>query len=94
MPEEPPEPPVEVPAKSWGDEQADRMAAVEQRMSDHLKNSNGASFEQDETGLAKAYQDPTGINYDPATRTEYIRGSATIKDGYDDLTKIPFWRNL
>ena len=56
------------------------------------ENPNGASFEQDEEGLTKAYQDTTspGVYYDPATHTEYIKGSATKRDWYDDFTKLPF----
>ena len=74
--------------------QAERMAAAEQRINEHLKHQNGASFEQDEAGLTKAYQDPSGVSYDPATRTEYVRGTTTPRDVYDDFTKIPAWGNL
>ena len=79
--------------KSWRDIDADRMAAADQRMNQHLKNPNGATFQQDEEGLVKAYNDETapGVYYDPATRTEYIKGSVTGRDWYDDATKVPFW---
>jgi hypothetical protein len=86
--------PVTNPEKSFGDIQAERMAAADQRINEHLKNPNGASFEQDEAGLTKAYQDPSGVSYDPTTRTEYVRGTTTPRDVYDDFTKIPFWGNL
>ena len=83
------------PEKSWNDIQADRMAAGEQRINEHLKNPNGASFKQDETGLVKAYRDETskGVYYDPDTRTEYVKGSTTARDWWDDASKIPFWGN-
>jgi len=86
--------PVTNPEKSFGDIQAERMAAADQRINEHLKNPNGASFEQDEAGLTKAYQDPSGVSYDPTSRTEYVRGTTTPRDVYDDFTKIPFWGNL
>jgi hypothetical protein len=70
------------------------MAAAEQRINEHLKNPNEASFEQDEAGLTKAYQDPSGVSYDRATRTEYVRGTTTPRDVYDDFTKILAWGNL
>ena len=81
------------PQKSWRDIDADRMATAEQRMNEHLKNPNGATFQQDENGLVKAYNDETapGVYYDPATRTEYIKGSSTARDWFDDVTKIPLW---
>jgi hypothetical protein len=82
------------PEKSFGDIQAERMAAADQRINEHLTNPNGASFEQDEAGLTKAYQDPSGVSYDPATRTEYVRGTTTPRGVYDDFTKIPAWGNL
>jgi hypothetical protein len=42
---------------------------------------------------SRAWQDATapGVFYDPDTRTEYIKGSSTARDWYDDFTKIPFW---
>jgi hypothetical protein len=69
------------------------MAAAEQRLNEHMANPNGATFKQDEEGLEKAYGDETatGVYYDPATRTEYIKGSVTKQDWIDDATKIPFW---
>ena len=83
------------PQKSWGDIQSDRMEAADQRMKEHLANPNGASFEQDENGLTKAYNDETstGVYYDPQTRTEYVKGSQTAQDWKDDFQKIPFWGN-
>ena len=79
--------------KSWRDIDADRMAAADQMMNQHLKTPNGATFQQDEQGLDRAYNDETapGVYYDPATRTEYIKGSSTRRDWYDDATKIPVW---
>jgi hypothetical protein len=73
----------------------ERMVAGEQRLRDHIKNPNGATFKQDEDGLVNAYQDKTaaGVYYDPATRTEYVKGSVTGRDFYDDFTKIPMWGN-
>ena len=71
----------------------DRANAANQRIEESLRNPNGASFAQDEEGLNKAYSDETapGVYYDPATRTEYVKGSVTARDWYDDATKIPFW---
>ena len=71
----------------------DRAAAANQRIEERLRNPNGASFAQDEAGLDKAYNDETatGVYYDPDTRTEYVKGSVTARDWYDDATKIPFW---
>jgi hypothetical protein len=73
----------------------ERMVAGEQRLRDHIKNPNGATFKQDEDGLVNAYQDKTatGVYYDPVTRTEYVKGSVTGRDFYDDFTKIPMWGN-
>ena len=73
----------------------ERMAAGEQRLRDHIANPQGATFKQDEDGLVNAYQDKTstGVYYDPATRTEYVKGSVTGRDFYDDFTKIPMWGN-
>lgn len=92
--DEPPWRSREMPSrKSRGDIQADRMAAADQRMKERLANPNGASFEQDERGLDKAYGDETakGVYYDPDTRTEYVKGTQTARDWWDDFTKIPFW---
>jgi hypothetical protein len=62
-------------------------------MNERLKNPKGATFQQDEEGLVKAYNDETapGVFYDPATKTEYIKGSVTARDWWDDASKIPFW---
>ena len=80
------------PAKSWGDIDADRAEAAQKRIEKHLANPSGASFKQDEEGLANAYNDrtATGVYYDPNTRTEYVKGSVTGRDWYDDVTKVPF----
>ena len=80
------------PSKSWGDIDADRATLAEKRINEHLANPNGASFKQDEEGLKNAYNDKTatGVYYDPNTRTEYVKGSITGRDWYDDFTKIPF----
>ena len=79
--------------QSWGDIDAARQEQAQTRMDEHLRNPNGASLKQDELGLEKAYKDTTapGVFYDPDTRTEYIKGSSTPRDWYDDFTKIPFW---
>jgi hypothetical protein len=76
------------PNQSWGD-----IAAANQAESAKRLSVNGASFKQDEAGLEQAYNDATspGVFYDPDTRTEYIKGSSTARDWYDDFTKIPFW---
>ena len=88
------EPPVVAPAKSRGDRLAERMAEAERKINEKLKNPNGASFEQDESGLEKAYADPSGVYYDPASSTEYVRGTTTLRDWYDDFTKVPFYGDL
>ena len=81
------------PSKSWTDITADRMEAADQRLNDRYKNPQGASFQQDEEGLVKAYNDETapGVFYDPSTKTEYIKGSVTARDWWDDASKITFW---
>ena len=48
------------------------------------------TFKGDEDGLTAAYTNPKGTSYDPATQTEYIKGSVTPRDWFDDLTLIPF----
>ena len=80
------------PSKSWGDIDADRAELAEKRINERLANPNGASFKQDEEGLKNAYNDKTstGVYYDPNTRTEYVKGSVTGRDWYDDFTKLPF----
>ena len=52
--------------------------------------SHPVSFKGDEEGLAAAYNNPLGTAYDPATKTEYVKGSSTARDWFDDLTLIPF----
>ena len=86
------DPPSEVPEKSWGDMQAERMAASEQRLNEHWHG--GASFKEDEAGLDKAYQDATtkGTYYDPDTRSMYVKGTQTGRDIWDDFSKVPFGR--
>ena len=80
------------PSKSWRDIDADQFELAEKRLNQRLANPNGASFTQDEEGLANAYNDKTakGVYYDPNTRTEYVKGSVTGRDWYDDFTKVPF----
>ena len=80
------------PAKSWRDIDADSAEAAQKRIEERLANPSGASFKQDEAGLANAYNDrtATGVYYDPNTRTEYVKGSVTGRDWYDDVTKVPF----
>ena len=48
------------------------------------------TFKADEEGLEAAYKNPKGTAYDPATSTEYVKGSSTARDWFDDLTLIPF----
>ena len=75
----------------------DRLAAGFEKAQKRLnQDPNGASLAQDETGLEKAYNNATstGIYYDPQTRTEYVKGSKTLRDWYDDVTKIPVYGNL
>ena len=48
------------------------------------------SFQRDEAGLDAAYSNSKGTYYDPSTKTEYIKGSTTPTDWYDDFSKIPF----
>ena len=79
------------PTESWRDIDAARMAAAERKLNDRVANPSGATFKQDEQGIANAYSNATGIHYDPTTRTEYVKGSSTARDWYDDFTKIPFW---
>jgi len=69
------------------------MEAAEKRINEHAANPSGATFQQDEDGMVKAYADQTapGVYYDPKTRTHYVKGSSTARDWYDDLTKIPVW---
>jgi hypothetical protein len=71
----------------------DRMDAGEQRLKEHIDHPSGATFKQDEEGLDNAYMDKTsaGVYYDPTSRTEYVKGTKTAHDWYDDFTKIPFW---
>ena len=52
--------------------------------------SQPVSFEGDEAGLTKAYSKARGVYYDPATKTEFVKGSTTATDWYDDFTKFPF----
>lgn len=49
-----------------------------------------ATFKHDEEGLTKAYSNPKGTSYDPTTQTEYVRGSVTPRDWFDDFSLIPF----
>ena len=49
------------------------------------------TFKGDENGLTQAYANKkNGTFYDPATQTEYVKGSANARDWYDDFTRIPF----
>ena len=68
-----------VPAKTF--HQANPPAKVE---------SQPVTFKGDEEGLEAAYKNPLGTAYDPATKTEYVKGSVTPRDWFDDLTLIPF----
>jgi hypothetical protein len=84
------EPPWQRP--SWQEQMA-RRALEEHENRDETPT---ATFKQDEDGLAKAYADASGpgVYYDPTTKTEYIAGSKTRRDWYDDFTKVPFWGDL
>ena len=68
-----------------------RQDAANEKLQHDIKNPNGASFQEDEDGLVNAYKDKTstGVYYDPATRTEYVKGSVTGQDWKDDFTKVP-----
>ena len=68
-----------VPARTF--HQANPPAKVEKRP---------VTFKGDEEGLEAAYKNPKGTAYDPATQTEYVKGSVTPRDWFDDLTLIPF----
>ena len=48
------------------------------------------SFKRDEEGLNRAYSNPKGTYFDPATKTEYIKGSTTATDWIQDFENIPF----
>jgi S-formylglutathione hydrolase FrmB len=83
----------------WSNPQAwqDRAAA---RALEEFKTrdvpAETVTFQQDEEGLDKAYADASGpgVYYDPQTHTEYIKGSVTARDWYDDITKVPAWGDL
>ena len=72
-----------------------RQDKANEALQHSIENPNGATFQEDEAGLVNAYKDATstGIYYDPATKTEYVKGSVTGRDFYDDFTKIPMWGN-
>ena len=72
-----------------------RQDKADEALQHHIENPNGASFQEDEAGLVNAYKDgtSTGVYYDPATKTEYVKGSVTKQDWIDDATKVPFWGN-
>ena len=72
-----------------------RQDKANEALQHRIENPNGASFQEDEAGLVNAYKDATstGIYYDPATKTEYVKGSVTGRDWLDDFTKIPMWGN-
>ena len=73
----------------------DRQDKANEALQHSIENPTGASFQEDEAGLVNAYKDATstGVYYDPATKTEYVKGSVTGRDFYDDFTKIPMWGN-
>jgi hypothetical protein len=52
--------------------------------------SQPVSFKGDEAGWEAAYKNPLGTAYDPATQTEYVKGSSTARDWFDDVSLIPF----
>ena len=41
-------------------------------------------------GLTQAYSNPKGTFFDPATKTEYIKGSTTATDWIQDFENLPF----
>ena len=97
-------------ARNWSDvrankvEQAQQLLEERQRAShanklltDREKYPNGASFQQDERGLDKAYgnQGATpGAYLDRDTHTLYVKGTVDAQDWFDDVTKIPAWGDL
>jgi hypothetical protein len=56
-----------------------RQDKANEALQHSIENPNGASFVEDEAGLVNAYKDATsaGVYYDPATKTEYVKGSVT-----------------
>ena len=81
------------PKRSRGDDVAAGMEEAQKRLNE---DPNGASLAQDEAGLERAYNNATstGVYYDPETRTEYVKGSKTAREWWDDFTKIPAYGNL
>ena len=77
---EEPEEKIEVPEKSWGDNQAERMAKAQRLLNGPLRSA--ASFKRDEDRLDKAYHDTTskGTYYDPDTRSMCVKGTQTGRD--------------
>jgi len=96
--------------KNWNDVRADKMDNAAQKMEerlheshanklmmDRIRNPNGgATFKQDEEGMAKAYNDATypGVYYDQDTNTMYVKGTVDAQDWWDDFSKVPVWGNL
>ena len=60
--------------------------------SEPIKKTSRAeiSLQRDEAGLDAAYSNSKGTYYDPGTKTEYVKGSTTPTDWYDDFSKVPF----
>ena len=95
---------------SWGDVRAEKEARAEallqerfrashanKLLQDRIKYPNGGvSFQQDEEGVQKAYQNATypGVYYDQNTRTMYVKGTVDAQDWWDNVTKIPVWGDL
>ena len=48
------------------------------------------SFKRDEMGLTQAYSNPKGTFFDPATKTEYVKGNTTATDWIQDFENLPF----
>lgn len=67
-----------VPAKTFHETKPQKVA------------SQPVSFKRDEEGLDQAYANPKGTYYDPATQTEYVKGSHDARDWFDDFTTVPF----
>ena len=67
-----------VPAKTFHDESVLSVAP------------QPVSFKRDEDGLTEAYSNTQGTFYDPATKTEYVKGSTTATDWIQDFENIPF----
>ena len=80
--------------KNWNEVRAFKEERAAKRIEERLRNPNGGTFAEDEEGLKKAHADTTaqGVYYNPDTRTLYVKGTVptSLKDWWDDVSKIPF----